>query len=167
MQDTTEQSRNIEKLAELIKGIRIAMLTTTDTDGSLHSRPMATQEAPFDGQLWFLTGQSSHKVREIDRDHHVSLSYADPGDNCYVSVTGTARLMKDRKKAEELWSPLYKAWFPKGLDDPDLCVLNVKAERAEYWDSPSSAVVHLIGFVKATLTGQPANPGEHGALHLF
>src|SRR5438552_2565870 len=119
MQDTTEQSKHIEKLAELIKGIRIAMLTTTDADGSLHSRPMATQEAPFDGELWFLTGQRSHKVQEIDRDHHVSLSYADPGDNCYVSVTGTARLVKDRKKAEELWNPLYKAWFPKGLDDPD------------------------------------------------
>src|SRR3954462_3349049 len=100
MQDTTQQSENIEKLASLINGIRIAMLTTTDTDGSLHSRPMATQQSDFDGELWFLTGQSSHKVQEINRDHHVSLCYADPGDNRYVSVSGIARLVKDRKKAE-------------------------------------------------------------------
>src|SRR2546430_1266447 len=111
---TSRPSESIQKLANLIKGVRVAMLTTTDTDGSLHSRPMATQEADFNGELWFLTGQSTHKVQEINRDHHVSLSYADPRDNCYVSVSGLARLVKNRKKAEELWNPLYKTWFPKG-----------------------------------------------------
>ncbi|HSV14919.1 MAG TPA: pyridoxamine 5'-phosphate oxidase family protein [Tepidisphaeraceae bacterium] len=166
MQDTTQQSQNIEKLASLIKGVRIAMLTTTDGDGSLHSRPMATQSADFDGELWFLTGQRSHKVQEINRDHHVSLSYADPSDNRYVSISGTARLVRDRKRAEDLWNPMYKAWFPKGLDDPELCVLRVTPERAEYWDSPSSAVVHMVGFVKAALTGKPADAGEHGEMRL-
>lgn len=166
MQDTTERSENIEKLAKMIKGINFAMLTTSDTDGSLHARPMASQRMDFDGELWFLTGQSTHKVQEIDRDHRVSLSYADPADNRYVSITGTARLVKDRKKAEELWNPFYKAWFPKGLDDPDLCVLKVTPERAEYWDSPSSTVAHLIGFVKASLTAQQADVGEHGTLNM-
>jgi general stress protein 26 len=157
---------DIQKLAKLIKGIRIAMLSTVEQDGTLRSRPMATQQQDFDGQLWFFTGKSSHKVVEVGADYHVNLSYADPSDNRYVSISGTGRIVTDKQKAEELWNPMLKAWFPKGLEDPDLALLNVTPTQAEYWDSPGSGVVHAIGFVKAVLTGQRANPGDHAKLSL-
>ena len=108
-------SDNVQKLNKLIKGIRIAMLTTTEADGVLRSRPMATQQNDFDGQLWFFTGKSSHKVVEIGKDYHVNLSYADPSDNRYVSISGTAELVTDAAKIMELWNPILKAWFPKGF----------------------------------------------------
>jgi general stress protein 26 len=157
---------DIKKLAKLIAGIRIAMLTTTEPDGTLRSRPMATQQQEFDGQLWFFTGKSSHKVVEIGKDYHLNLSYADPSNNRYVSISGTGELITDRQKAEQLWNPLLKAWFPMGLEDPDLALLKVTPTQAEYWDSPSSGVVHAIGFVKAVLTGQRAHPGDHAQVNL-
>jgi general stress protein 26 len=157
---------DVQKLARLIKGIRIAMLTTVEQDGSLRSRPMATQQQEFDGQLWFFTGKSSHKAVEIGTDYHVNLSYADPSDNRYISISGTGKIVTDKQKAEELWNPLLKAWFPRGLEDPDLALLSVTPAKAEYWDSPGSGVVHAIGFVKAILTGQRANPGDHAKLSL-
>ena len=165
MQDTTH-TESAAKLSKLIHGVRIAMMTTTDTDGTLRSRPMATQATEFDGDLWFFTGKSSHKTTEIDADHRINLSYSDPGSSKYVSVSGTGRLVQDRAKAEALWNPLYKAWFPKGLEDPDLCLLKVTPTQAEYWDTPGSAIVHAIGFVKAIATGKRANPGEHEKLDL-
>jgi general stress protein 26 len=122
---------------------------------------MATQEADFDGDLWFFTRKSSPKTAEIQGEHNVNLSYANPSDNVYVSVSGTAQLVDDRAKAEELWSPFYKAWFPDGLDDPELALLKIHVEQAEYWDAPGSGVVHLIGFAKAALTGKTYQPGEH------
>ena len=70
----------IQKLGELIKDIRIAMLTTALPNGSLRSRPMATQDTEFDGTLWFFTGVESGKVHEIEDDQHVNLSYAEPSD---------------------------------------------------------------------------------------
>jgi general stress protein 26 len=161
-----DQSQEIQKLNSLIKGIRIAMLTTTDTDGTLRSRPMATQQHDFDGQLWFFTGKASHKIVEIGADQNVNLSYAEPSDNRYISISGTARLVVDPTKAKELWSPMLKAWFPRGLEDPDLALLCVTPSQAEYWDSPSGAVVHAIGFVKAIFTGERANPGDHAQLNL-
>lgn len=160
-------SNDIEKIRDLIKGIRFAMLTTVDTDGSLRSRPMAAQELEFDGELWFFTGASSPKVGEVERDHRVNVSFADPDDNTYVSISGTARLVRDKAKAKELWNPALKAWFPQGLDDPELALLRVEVEKAEYWDSPSSKMVQLYGLVKATLTGKrPDNIGEHEKLDL-
>lgn len=151
------------KLGELIKDIRVAMLTTVDKEGRLHSRPMATQQTEFDGTLWFFTDANSVKVHELQRDRHVNVSYANPEDQRYVSVSGMASTMTDRGKMEELWSPLHKAWFPKGLDDPNIALLRIDVDRAEYWDAPSSAVVQLFGFAKAMLTGK--RYGEEGVDH--
>lgn len=157
-----------KKLAELIDGIKFAMLTTVTDEGALHSRPMATQEREFDGELWFFTSTKTHKVQEIERDHHVNVAYADPSKNRWVSVAGIGRLVRDRKKAEELWNPLLKAWFPDGLDSPDLVLLHVTPLSAEYWDSGSKKMVQLIGLAKALLTRKPyeASRGEHDRLDL-
>ena len=153
---------NNKKLRDLIKDIRFAMLTTLEEDGTLKSRPMATQEVEFDGDLWFFTYGAAPKVDEIEHNQHVNVSYSEPKDQKYVSVSGTAQLVRDRQKIEELWNPLFKAWFPKGLDEPDLALLKVSVDKAEYWDSPSSTVVRLVGFAKAIITGeQIGNPGDN------
>ena len=156
-----KSDNDIQKLAKLIKGIKVAMLTTQEADGTLRSRPMETQYAEFDGTLWFFTQASSHKVDEIDREHNVNVSYADEGYNRYVSVSGRARLVRNRAKIDELWSPILKSWFPKGKDDPEIALLCVDVEKAEYWDAPSSTIVKLVGFAKAMVTGQPYAPGEN------
>ncbi len=125
----------IEKLRELIKDIDIAMLTTVDNDGTLRSRPMSTQQTEFDGDLLFLTGADTAKAYEIGRDSRVNVSYAKPDDQRFISVSGTATLLNDRAKIDELWSPIYKVFFPNGKDDPNLRVLKVTVDKAEYWDT--------------------------------
>ena len=166
MADQMTRAEAIKKLNELIKDIDFAMLTTVEDDGMLRSRPMVTQEAEFDGDLWFFTGASSLKVGEVQHDRHVNVSYADPKNQTYVSISGTAQVVRDRKKIEELWNPAYQAWFPQGLDDPDLALLKVTAQHAEYWDSSSSAVVHAIGLVKAVVTGERAEGGDNQKIDL-
>jgi len=159
-------SEEIQKLGELIKDINIAMLTTALPDGSLRSRPMATQGGDFDGTLWFFTGIETGKVHEIQDDQHVNLAYSEPGAQKYVSVSGKARIVRDQSKIDELWSTPLKAWFPGGKDDPNIAILKIEVDSAEYWDMPSSKMVHLIGFVKATVTGQSYEPGENEKIEL-
>ena len=165
---TTDTTRDemISKLAKLIKDIRFAMLTTAEADGTLRSRPMGTQQVEFDGDLWFFTGADSGKVHEIQHDQHVNVSYAAPEDNRYVSVSGTAQLVRDQSKIKELWNPLLKAWFPNGPDDPNIALLKINVHEAEYWDSPSSTMVQLIGFAKAVATGKRYDGGENEKLSL-
>jgi general stress protein 26 len=166
MENNKTRAEALEKLNDLIEDIDFAMLTTIDTDGVLRSRPMSTQKAEFDGDLWFFTSDRTHKTEEIERDNRVNLAYANPDDNVYVSVSGTAEIVHDRAKMEELWNPILKAWFPDGLDQPDICLLRVIAEQAEYWDSPSSTLVQIAGFVKAIATGKRANGGENEKINL-
>ena len=158
----------VAKVAELIKDIHVAMMTTEAEDGVHHSRPMATQKAEFDGALWFFTWLSTGKVSEIDWNPEVNLSYAEPGDTRYVSLSGTAEIVEDRAKMHELWSDIYQAWFPQGLDDPDLCLMKVDIEFAEYWDAPSGKMVQAFGFLKALATGERLKiEGEsHGVVEM-
>ena len=155
-----------ENLWEKIEDVRVAMMTTSDKDGSLRSRPMYTQQAEFDGELWFFTADDSGKVEEISQEHQVNLNYAEPKSSLYVSVSGTAELVKDRSKIEELWSPMLKAWFKGGIDDPHLALLRVRVSRAEYWDDTSSKMSQLVGMVKSALGSESYESDEHGVLEL-
>ncbi|MBR8838371.1 MAG: pyridoxamine 5'-phosphate oxidase family protein [Stigonema ocellatum SAG 48.90 = DSM 106950] len=145
MSNSPDRNEKIKKLRELIQDIDIGMLTTIDQDGSLHSRPMSTNsEVELDGDLWFFTDASSHKVTEIEQHQRVNVSFSDPHKQRYVSISGQAQLVRDRNKIKDLWKPELKAWFPKGLDEPDIALLKVNVEKAEYWDGSSSFVAHTI-----------------------
>ncbi len=156
-----------QKLWDKIKDIRTTMMVTMKADHTLRSRPMYTQQAEYDGQLWFFTKDDDPKTDEIEGDRHINLAYADPDNDTYVSVSGIARLVHDRQKAEEMWNPVVKAWFPKGLDDPHLGLLRVEPTRAEYWDAPSSKMVQLFKMGKAIAQGEEAgNLGDNEKLSL-
>lgn len=148
-----------EKLFDLIKDIRVSMMTTVDDEG-LRSRPMYNHTVDDQHRLWFFSREHSAKTGELSRDGQVNLSYADPGSNTYVSVSGTGELVHDREKMKELWSEGLRAWFPKGSDDPDMVLICVQPTRGEYWDQPSSTFVQVYGFAKAMLTGQSPKVGD-------
>lgn len=167
MAERDERAESNAKIHELIHDIRVAMLTTVGQDGTLHSRPMMTQEAEFDGTVWFLTGQDTAKTGEVAAHRSVNVSYAEPADHRYVSLSGLATVVKDRQKEQQLWSPAYRAWFPEGLDDPNLVLLKIDVEAAEYWDAASGKMVALAGFVKALLTGRRyTEASDHGKVTL-
>ncbi len=162
-----ERNQQLEKLRELVKGIDFCMLTSVDEDGSLHSRPMSTNgEIEDNGDVWFFTYASTHKVWEIERHHQVNLSFADPSKQRYVSMSGNAELVRDRQKMQQLWKPQLQAWFPKELEEPDIALIKVNITKAEYWDSPSSWVAHTVGLLKAMATGEKASMGENEQINL-
>lgn len=151
------RQEQIDHLKSLIDGQRIAMLTTVDDDGAPWSRPMAVQDREFDGDLWFFTRADSEKTQHIERNARVGVAFSKPSDQEYVVMAGTASISNDRDQIQELWSEPARAWFPDGPDDPELRLIRVEADRAEYWDSPSSVVAYAFGYAKAVLTGEPAS----------
>lgn len=162
---TLVPTQDLEKLREMIKDIDFCMLTTIDERGDLHSRPMSSNgEIDQNGELWFFTGASSHKVSEINDTPRVNVSFADPQNQNYISISGRARLVRDRKKIEELWQPQYQIWFPEGKDDPNVALLRVKIAKAEYWDSPSSTISYALNLVSALVTGDEPDMGDHRQL---
>jgi len=154
----------LRKIGSLISEIRFAMLTTAAKDGTFDSRPMATQKKEFDGVLWFLTAQDSRKVDEIAADTHVGLMYADPNDQNYVTIKGRANVSRDKAKIHELWNPMYRAWFPGGEDDPQIRVLRVDVDEAEYWETSDSKIVRSLKYLAAAATKGAVDVGTRGTV---
>ncbi len=149
MPDSPTRAEAIARLAELIANIPVAMLTTTTERGWLRSRPMVTQSFSFDGDLWFFGGQSTAKARDIRNRHQVNLSYMSVEQDRYVSVSGMALLIDDPERIQACWSDRYKEWFPKGLADPDLVLIKIEVEEAEYWDRRHHRMTAITGFAQA------------------
>ena len=167
MADHAAHQDNVEKVAALIKEIDFGMMTTVDATGRLNSRPMSTnKKVEFDGDIYFFTYGDTAKVHQIETKPHVNVAFADPKTQTYVSLSGRAELIRDKAKMAELWQPELKAWFPKGLDEPDIALLKVNADQAEYWDSPSSPIAHALSLAKVALTGKPAQPGDNEKVQL-
>ncbi len=164
---TQTRDNELEKLRELVKDIDFCMLTTVNEGGDLHSRPMSSNgDIDTNGNIWFFTSVSSHKVSEIEKLPKVNVSFADPGNQRYISVSGTAELVRDRAKIDELWRPQFKIWFPEGKDDPEIALLRVRLEKAEYWDSPGSTIGYALSFVSSLVTGKQPDLGENQRIDL-
>lgn len=157
-------SNDVAALRPLIERMKVGMLTTFGA-GGLRSRPLHTLSLDEQGRLWFFVSAASPKIDEMRREHdRVGLSYADPEKKDFVSITGGGELVRDRARMQELWSPWVKVWFPRGLEDPDLALLVVSIEQAEYWDAPGSAVKRLYALAKARMTGDKDAIGENRKL---
>jgi general stress protein 26 len=168
MPETTTQSNARKLLWELVKDIQFAMFTTR-ADGRLRSRPMTTQNSEVDerASLWFFMSRGSEAVNDIGADPVVNVAYADPGRDAYVSVSGEAAVVEDPAKKEQLWSKLAEAWFPGGAGDPDLALVEVRIEDAEYWDVKESKVTQLFKMARAAVVSDPpTGMGEHGEVHM-
>ena len=163
---TRDRAASIEKLAELIRDVDIAMLTTVAPDGHLVSRPLGTQQVEFDGDLWFATECDSGKAEEILANPYVNVAYSAPARDIYVSVAGRASIVRDRGKIEQLWSPRMELYFHGGKDDPNLCLLRVEADSAEYWDGHGRRLGQALHLLLSAVTDEPASLQENERIDL-
>src|SRR5262245_9734044 len=124
---------DFDKARRLIEDIRIGMVTTLDSDGRFHARPLQTLEVEGTEALWFFTDWSSPKVEELSHDRRASVGYADPAKGFFVAVSGACDLGRDPDKARKLWTTAQRAFYPQGPDDERLALLRIRMERVEYW----------------------------------
>ena len=151
---------DIDNVWDIAESIRICMLKTGAL-GRLRSRPMHAVPDRDQGCLWFITDQRGAKDEEIQAAPEVCLAFADTHPNTYLSMTGRAEMLSDSSKARDLWSAEAQAWWPNGPADPDVRVLHVIPENAEYWDTRGNSIVVALKLVAARLSGNPPDLGEN------
>jgi general stress protein 26 len=146
MAGPSEREQAIRTLSERIRGFGVAMLTTVEPDGALRSRPMINRQPEFEGDLWFLARSQSRLVWSIQRYPRVNLTYVEASSGRFVSVSGTAHIVRDRQKAGELWDPSYVSWL-ESPDNPELCLVKVSVDSAQAWGGPVSGIERIEGFL--------------------
>jgi general stress protein 26 len=154
--------QSYDRVWEIIKDCRFAMLMTVEADGSLRSRPMTTVQKEFSGRLWFFAPTHSDATHAVEQNSNVCVAYANASHADFVSISGEASIVTDAAIKERLWSPMLEAYFPHGAPSPEVSLIKVYATHAEYWDSKSSKLVQLFSMASAYLRGKPPRHlGEH------
>lgn len=159
MSDSNDQPGQLaqDAVVEIMRDDRFCMLTSVGPEGRLHAHPMTPQEVTDEGDVWFFLGQSSEQATNIDAEKRVNLAFSD--GSTWLSVAGHGVVLRDQAKIEELWNPMVAAWFPDGPHSPEVALLHVESDSAEYWDTPGGRVASALAFVKSRLTG--TRPSGH------
>ncbi|MCR1160236.1 MULTISPECIES: pyridoxamine 5'-phosphate oxidase family protein [Micrococcaceae] len=158
------EERDISKVTDIINGAKIGMVTTVNEQGALVSRPLAIQDVKDDGDMWFFTGLGTSQVAHVRNDPRVNVSF---GKNTeWVSVAGNAEVVTDRQIIRDMWNQTVEAWFPDGPETPEVCLLRVDSESAEYWTSPGGTAATVLQWVKSKVTHSRMSVGESGTVDL-
>ena len=143
MTDQGESRYSAQQFRDLVKDIPFAMFTTITTGGGLRSRPMVASENAFDGTLWFFTRTSSAVAQEVAGNTMVNVTYVSAPEDRFVSVSGSASVVRDVERAGGMWSPAYNQWFAGGPSDPELSLIRIEVARVEFWDRKAGRMREL------------------------
>ena len=141
--------KSLAEIAQRMRDIDIAMLSTKTQSGEIASRPMSNNsDVDYDGDSYFFTYASSQMVADISADDHVSLAFSvEPGlfsgGGLFIAVTGRADLVRDKAQFAAHWNPDLDRWFEQGIDTPDLAMIRVKAAHIKYWEGEDEGEVTL------------------------
>jgi general stress protein 26 len=137
---TDEQRALWQRLADE----KVAMLGTRDADGSISERPVQPVRVEAEGRVWIFTAADGDIARDVARDARVHVAFVNPADELYASLNGEARVLRDPRKARELWSTAAGLWFPGGPDDPNLGLVRIDVHRGDYWDMKDARLVRFF-----------------------
>lgn len=157
---------HIDTIRELVKDVKYAMMTTITSEGHLHACPMTTSETSLGAkEVWFIGDKQSEAVANIKNNPQVNLSYSCLQDKDYVSINGKAELIDDQDKLNELWSPVYNAFYEHGKEDPNVQLIKIVPHGAEYWRSGNSVINAVKMAAAAIQDGKTAESlGENGSV---
>lgn len=145
---------------DVLDAFDTCMLLTFTENGTPHARPM-TMAQREGSAVWFVADRPSAKVDEISSDRTAVITVQ--GDRRWAAATGTAQVVDDRGKLDELWSAPMKAWFPDGPQDPNLVALRVDLYDGEYWDVAGGKLARFgFGMAKSIVTGRKIDSDQEG-----
>lgn len=124
----------IPEIAALIKKIDICLFTTSSDTGELHARPMSNNgQVEWEGTSWFFAPSDGRLVAELQADPQAVAAYRAGESYDFVSISGRATLEKDHALKKEYWLPELERWFPNGPEDPNVTLIRLDAEHADWW----------------------------------
>jgi general stress protein 26 len=156
---------DIRQLRRLLDRIPVGMLVTQTRDGATHARPMLMHDVDESGWLWFVTDRDSRKVCELSQNPRATVTFQSSNGARYISVQGTAIVVRDDVGFKELSTSRVRSWLPRARRSPDVVLVAMRVTRAEYWLLPPTRIPRFVSAAKALMTGR-REAGRHGVLKL-
>jgi general stress protein 26 len=145
----------VDKFWTEMGNVRAAMLSV----GSARHVPMSPYPRPDDGAIWFITAQGTDLVEALQNGENDTSLIVTGEDKIHARIEGSAAVVQDRAKLEELWNPVASSWFD-GIDDPDIRLIKVTPATAEVWLTTGS-FGFAVALAKSKITGEEPDMGDH------
>ena len=129
--------RNPEQtIGNLIDKQKICHLGSVDIDGYPNIKAMLNP-GKRDGlkYIYLSTNTSSMRVAQYRENPKACLYFEDRRFYRGVMLVGTVDVMEDSRHKEMLWKPGDTMYYPKGVTDPDYCVLKFTAVKGRYYSN--------------------------------
>ncbi len=148
----------IAKVKSILEHVGICMVCTQGKNGDIESRPMILQSVDPDGSLWFFFGRDTFRMNQVEPSPHVTVVAQDSKGQKCVELRGPGKIIDEKDRLQPMWKLDHGAWFPGGLDDPQLALFRVEVREAAYWEWKAGLVATTLKRLEAILTGvEPAD----------
>jgi general stress protein 26 len=164
-QEDLQGKHAIKKIKEMVEQTQTCFFCSAVVTGESNGdRPMSVMQVDDEGNLWFLSAEDSRKNQELEIDPSVKLYFQGSKHADFMQLNGTAAITTDREKIRELWSPVAKAWFTKGVDDPRISVIKVTPSHGYYWDTKHGLAVAGVKMLLGAVLKKTMDDGIEGKL---
>jgi len=129
--------RDSEKtIGNLIDKQSVSFIASVDEEGFPNMKAML-QPRKRDGikTIWFSTNTSSMRVAQYRQNPKASVYFVDKRFYRGVMLKGTMEVLEDAQSKEMIWRMGDTMYYPKGVTDPDYCVLKFTAQSGRYYAS--------------------------------
>ena len=123
-------------IGNLIDKAGISIISSVDEDGFPNSKAMlAPRKREGLKHIFFTTNTSSMRVRQYLSNPKACVYFFDKRFFKGVMLRGTMEVLHDSASKEAIWKQGDEMYYPKGVTDPDYCVLRFTAQNGRYYSN--------------------------------
>ena len=129
----------VQPIGNLIDKQGVSFISSLDEDGFPNTKAMLPPRKR-DGikTFYFTTNTSSMRAAQFHRNPKACIYFCDKRFFRGVMLKGTMEVLEDEESKEMIWQEGDTMYYPKGVTDPDYCVLKFTARTGRYYANFSS-----------------------------
>ncbi len=123
-------------IGNMIDKASVSIISSIDEDGFPNSKAMLPpRKRKGIKYMFFTTNTSSMRVKQYAKNPKACVYFFDKRFYRGVMLRGTMKVLRDSASKQLIWKDGDEMYYPKGVTDPDYCVLRFTAQNGRYYSN--------------------------------
>ncbi|MDR1954803.1 MAG: pyridoxamine 5'-phosphate oxidase family protein [Candidatus Methanoplasma sp.] len=134
-----------QTIGKLIDDQGVSFISSVDGDGFPNTKAMLPpRKREGIKTFYFTTNTSSMRVAQYREEPKACIYFCDKRFFRGVMLKGTMEVLEDAASKEMIWRDGDTMYYPKGVTDPDYCVLRFTARNGRFYTNFSSEDLTIV-----------------------